>query len=513
MYKVFIVDDEPFIIEGLYDAVDWSAFGLEMVGSAENGVQALDRLRETPVDILLTDISMPQMNGLELIREARRFRPALKAIVLSGYNEFDFLKEGMKLGIENYLLKPVHFGELQGTLTATVEKLDREEAEREWGGDEIGILRDNVMLRWLAGRIAPPELAERAALLRIDLSKPFVAVAVVRAEGGTEPAYATAERLLRDEASVILFRDLEDNAVLAFPLEKAESGKREAREKLERLARRWEDEAERKTGAGRPRIAVGAAVRMDEARVSYDGALKAQPLFLVQPDRSLLDYERLPPAHAAAEPEEAWLDWDAYAKRLAAKDGGGLRAQLEEDFARLRDSGAGASAQAKGDAVELIVRMKMEADKLGRTDKPDVYKAALDRALRADTLEEIEEAAQEAASATIDSFGGEDMSPVVRQVLRHVQDHYADPLTLKTLAREFNIHPVYLGHLFHKQTGDSFTDYINKFRIDKAKELLRDSRLKVNEIARSVGYWETGYFYKQFKKYVGVPPSEYKGLL
>src|SRR4051794_8645973 len=124
MYKVFIADDEPFIIEGLYDIVDWSELGMEIVGQAENGLEAMEALKRIPADILITDISMPKMNGLDLIRATRSFQPDLKIIVLSGYDEFAYLKEGMALGIENYLLKPINLEEFKATLHTIAEKLN-----------------------------------------------------------------------------------------------------------------------------------------------------------------------------------------------------------------------------------------------------------------------------------------------------------------------------------------------------------------------------------------------------
>jgi two-component system response regulator YesN len=89
---------------------------------------------------------------------------------------------------------------------------------------------------------------------------------------------------------------------------------------------------------------------------------------------------------------------------------------------------------------------------------------------------------------------------------------YPEDMSLKSLGQQYNIHPVYLGQLFHKETNVSFTDYINKYRIERAKALLRETPMKVQDIAREVGYWETGYFYKQFKKYVGISPTDYKGF-
>jgi two-component system, response regulator YesN len=506
MYKVLIVDDEPFISEGLIDTVDWSAYGLEIVGSAEDGEEALERLRQVPVDLLITDISMPVMDGLELIRQARSIAPHLKVIILSGFNEFDFLKEGMRLGIENYLLKPILFEELEATLVGTVDKLNAGKPEHIFGKDEISILRDNVMTRWITGRIAPPELAERTALLGIDLTKPYAAVAIIRLSDDSEEDLEVVESLLESAGEFVRFRDAEGDHVIVFCMDNAEFGKGNAVKALVHLEKAWES---RNSAI---RIALGGALPMSEAGKSYEQARKAQQFFLVVPDRHFVDYGQLPAASPAFPTD--LLDWDAYSKPIMAKGKAELFGRIADDFAVIRVAeGSLNPARTKSAAVELIIRMKMEADKLNRAHSSMVYKDALDKVMGASTLEGVEEAVKEVSLLAIDSFSGEDMSPIIKQVLRYIQEHYAEALTLKSLGQQYHIHPNYLGQLFHKQTGDTFADYINKFRIDKAKELLLDSRLKVNEIAKQVGYWEIGYFYKQFKKYVGIVPGEYKGLL
>ncbi|TFE25569.1 response regulator transcription factor [Cohnella luojiensis] len=504
MYKVLLVDDEPFISEGLSDAVDWSAFGLEIVGSAEDGEEALERLRQVPADILITDISMPVMDGLELIRQARSFLPHLKVIILSGFNEFGYLKEGMRLGIENYLLKPIRFEELEATLVGTVDKLNAGKPERVFGKDEIGILRDNVMTRWISGRIAPPELAERTALLGIDLTKPYAAIAIIRLSDDSGEAYEAAERLLERAGEFLRFHDADGSMVIVFCMDDAEHGKGIAVKALGNLAKAWESRN------SRIRIALGSVQPMAETGKSYEQARKAQQYFLVMPDLHFVDYGQLPSASPSF-PKDL-LDWETYAKSIMAKDKAELLGRIGSDFAAIRAAEGMNPARTKSAAVELIIRMKMEADKLNRADSTEAYKDALDKAMAAATLEGVEDAVKEVSLYAIDSFSGEDMSPVIKQVLRYIQEHYAEALTLKTLGQQYHIHPNYLGQLFHKQTGDTFADYINKFRIDKAKALLIDSRLKVNEIAKQVGYWEIGYFYKQFKKHVGIVPSEYKGL-
>ena len=105
MYRVMLVDDEPFILDGMKKLIDWDEMGLEIVAEAYDGIQALDILEKTRIDILLTDIKMPNLNGLELIKKIKHLYTNIKTIILSGYDDFEFVKERRLLGIENYLLK------------------------------------------------------------------------------------------------------------------------------------------------------------------------------------------------------------------------------------------------------------------------------------------------------------------------------------------------------------------------------------------------------------------------
>ncbi|MNJ40257.1 HTH-type transcriptional activator Btr [compost metagenome] len=163
--------------------------------------------------------------------------------------------------------------------------------------------------------------------------------------------------------------------------------------------------------------------------------------------------------------------------------------------------------------MEWLIRFKMLLQKITHTEEPELYKGGLSQIRRTSTVAGLIEMIKEAAAMTVGLLDRDVKSPVVQQVLNYIHDSYNQDLSLKVLGSMYNIHPVYLGQLFHKEVDETFTEYINRYRIEKAKELLRTTNLKVQEIARNVGYWETGYFYKQFKKYVGISPTEFKGLI
>jgi two-component system response regulator YesN len=506
MYRVFVVDDEPFIIEGLYDIIDWSAYGLEIVGSAENGQDALEALKESAADILLTDISMPIMDGLTLIREARQFRPDLKVIILSGYNEFDYIKSGLKLGVENYLLKPINIDELQETLANTIDKLNMTRPDRLFSDYDIRILRDNILYRWLTGRIAPNELSERTDMLDIRLDAPYLVTAILRTENQFEPSYEAAQRLAVQDPSMLPFVDIDGDLVIVFMLDDPAAGKEKAISILDNMQKRL--------APSKMRISLGSVEEMGEgAPRSYAHAKKAQEYFLLMDEPAILDYGLLTEKNGIVNISAQPLDWSSYSKLIKAKDLESLHAAIDVDFELYQALEGVTPAYIQSMAIELMIRFKMELKEIKQADQPELYKAGFVQIMQAETIEGLVSVVKEAATLTVDSLMRDVKSPIIQQLLNYVHENYAQALSLKSLSQQYNIHPVYLGHLFQKETSETFTEYINKYRIGKAKEMLKETQLKVQEIAMQVGYWETGYFYKQFKKYVGISPTDYKGLL
>jgi two-component system response regulator YesN len=507
MYKVFIVDDEPFIIEGLYNIIDWDGLGMEIVGHAESGLEALEALKVIPVDILVTDISMPKMNGLELIRAVRGFQPDLKVIVLSGYDEFGYLKEGMKLGIENYLLKPINLEEFKATLITIVEKLNNSRTTffNNLNEHSMMILKDNVMHRWMRDQINPKEFQERANLLGIVVNKRFVLVSLLRTKHSNNDVFQSILNLFKSSEGIIPFRDMDGDIVLLYNFDDQELGINEVN--------KLNDEVMSSLSSFQPlHLSVGSVEDTEtEAPRSYSNAKWAQEYFMIYSEQSIIQYNDLKDHQMNAE-RSLPMNWNEYAKLIMNRDKEGLFTHIEADFGSLLLLEGISPSLIQDVAMEWIIRFKMQLEEIRHVDESELFKNNFEKVRSTLSLEELIDIMKETAEITVDSLVRDVKSPVVQQVLDYIKVAYNKDMSLKTLGAEYNIHPVYLGQLFHKEVNQSYTDYINWYRIEKAKELLKLSSMKVHEIARSVGYWETGYFYKQFKKYVGVSPIEFKGL-
>ena len=148
MYTAMVVDDEPLILKGFEKVIPWEEFGIEITDKAESGEQALELLRKKENDILITDIRMQGMSGLELLRTLRELGMHIKTIILSGYDDFQYVKEASQYGIENYLLKPIEESELEKTLRHLTQKLDNERRQQASVQESYQLLRNNILSRY-----------------------------------------------------------------------------------------------------------------------------------------------------------------------------------------------------------------------------------------------------------------------------------------------------------------------------------------------------------------------------
>lgn len=169
MYKLLIVDDEARIRSGLRSLIEWEIYGIEIAGEAEDGMKAYLSVKSLEPDIVLVDISMPNMNGLEMIELCSHLDKPPKFIILSGYDHFEYVQKAIQLGAVNYLLKPVNQDELVHTVISCIELLDSQAAHQEQFRESLQLLRNDILMRALHGRIDSRELREKAHVVEINL--------------------------------------------------------------------------------------------------------------------------------------------------------------------------------------------------------------------------------------------------------------------------------------------------------------------------------------------------------
>ena len=523
MLKVFLVDDEPYILNGLISIIDWSEYGLEIAGQARSGDDTLKCLESCGgADILVTDIAMPEMNGLQLIRRVKELYPETRYVVLSGYNDFEYVKEGIKLGIENYLLKPVNVSEFISTIENIIAKFKKPTLHNAFIEKDLEILNNNILYRWVSNNIDFVDLKERAEILQINLEYSSYLVSAVRVlfnEDANPPldrkqqlqaisrVYEQLKKLLSPNFNSTCFCDFDNDIIIIFGDDAYELDKSHLyRALLEACAKLQEiPEASLLITAG------DIQHNYKNVHNSYVAAKKFLEYQLINAEDKIIDFEYVQ-EFTSASSTAIEIDYEAFSLLLAKEKRNETCDFIDKAFKKLTDSKNINPSDVINYSVEMILHINRTVNEFEKTGKSGVgdYKNILSAVLKLQTVEQLLKYVKNIADSAIDSFnsGNRKQSPIIRQILNYTNEHYNENLCLKSLGAIFNINPAYLGQLFQKETDELYTDYLNKLKMKKARQMLLDTNLKIADISREVGFCNANYFCTQFKKYIGVSPSE-----
>jgi two-component system response regulator YesN len=517
MTTLLAVDDEPNVLEDLQSILPWTDLGINRFLTAKSGQSALRLFESEQIDILLTDVRMPGMDGLELIRRTRNSWPNVRAVVLSAHDEFPYVREALKLGVENYILKPVSPVELQETILSIQKDVNSPHATDTQQLVAMEAFRHNVLQRWVAGTIEQLELAERADLLGIDLEAERFALITAtddirrsyedRAHRAATFMFAIRDRLgSRDSTPFRAEVFLDSETRLACLVHS--SGSDLSEEELCRFAR-LSLEDERVDASWH--MSIGTTVTMpSDVRRSYETALLLSNTRFVWNDRQVVCPAMVPSLGENMLPQdEAALVRFRHASQSLHSEGCAdvLAQQLErlrlfaptEQFAHLLPfllSLLQQMAASYDSADEELRRMIDEASQLAVYSSFSEFKTNVDQYTR--------------SAIRLMSRRRDTMPKLVRRIIELLSHSFSEDLSLKTIAAQLNVNPSYLGQLLHTHTGELFHDYLTKVRMREARALLIGSDLKVSEIASRCGFSQQSYFNRVFKQSHGMTPVEYR---
>ncbi|SDN08145.1 two component transcriptional regulator, AraC family [Fictibacillus solisalsi] len=501
MYKVLLVDDEPLITMGLQALLDWEDYGFEVVSTAESGEEAIDFLKENPIDLLITDILMGEMTGLTLIEEVKKIHPKIMSIVLTGYQEFEFIKQGLLLGIENYLVKPVDEKELITTVQNAAKKLNAMTDGTQTQAPST--LKDNTLWRFLNGEIDKNDCLERLCFYNIKFDQPLFNVSILNFENfqNTQIGKDIVE-YIEGHYPAVCFNSPNQELLVIFG-GKTKNDLFEYNQTLADYLNGGE------SNAGLFYISMGKPVAaVDQFEESFMAARELS-LFQLYSRPNVLIFERFV-VDKQEELKKQYERKENIVKKLLKGDKDSLEVinLFFEDL--MKHSKYIAPQVARRYTFDFItyIHYSLQPDDLS------YYTAYVERMAYSHDINQLKEILKEYCRELLLSIHQQanKRSPIVQNVLDYIHAHYNQGISLKTLGQQFHVNVIYLGQLFQKELGVVFSEYLNRYRLEKAKELLKTTHYRAGEIGKKVGYSDTTYFYKQFKKTVGTTPNEWRKI-
>lgn len=516
MYRLLIVDDEAGHRKGMVGLLcllkpDYLVF------EAENGKRALQMMEVMAFDLVLTDIRMPGMDGLTFLSQARSRQPQVRFAILSAYGTFEYAKQGISLGADDYLLKPVDVEELRACLDRMEERLHEERVmEREQAEMQQSLISmqsnyiEQQMYRFVAGEL--PE-KEAEGIRQIFGREASGAVLYFQAEGGwrKEQARSDARFFLREElkacGSVVLFPPVTDGDALAGILACG-------RDRLGALAEavlRAVEAVEEKTGE---RLIAGMCCLADAffERLSdlYQCARGACLRHFFEPGKRLLCAE----ADRPFDPYQAvHLDvpLGSIAERIRQGDAQGAYRLFEASLNRLARNESLYPNKVKEVVVYALMFIIGEDDVRLRTEDKDRVIQRIDaEILECRSFPELLGGLRASLEALCGVLSEDARCGVPDEALRYVQAHFCEDVTLAGVARHFHYNPSYFSIQFKQSAGVPFSDYVCELRMQRAAELLKTTNLYAAKIGAQVGYPNAAYFTKAFKRRFGLSPDQYR---
>lgn len=532
MLKVFLVEDEFIIREGIKNNIDWQIHGYEFCGEASDGELAFPLIQKLKPDILITDIKMPFMDGLALSRLVKKELPETEIIFLSGYEEFDYAKEAIQIGVARYLLKPINGDALLAEVDIVAEDILKKQREKEIREKyqkemEENSLKEqkNLFQHLVTGDCSVEEFLLTSEKLGLTITAPWYSIVLLKIESikhdyeeysGSIVAVDQKITELADPEHVLIFdRALEGKAFLI---------KADTKEEVVNYQNAYLDNI-RKVLAEYSQLryfgGIGTPVnRLREIPASFENASHAfAHRYLVEEscilDSVLLENEGITEPDdfkiSAVNPQQ--IDRAKMQEFLRTGDLDEVVYFVDEFFGKL-DGGAMQSRifrqyitmDAYFSIADFLKGLGLSKDEIETPDQDSSIlqneKNAMNYIVR--IMEKALILREKKASSRYED--------VVSEVLRYIENNYADEeLSLNMLASHVNFSPNHLSMIFSQQTGQTLIKYLTDFRMNKVKELLRCSGKKSSVISVEVGYKDPHYFSYLFKKTQGMTPTQYRG--
>lgn len=534
--KVFLVEDEMVIRRGIKNSIDWEKEGYIFCGEASDGELAYPMIIKEKPDILITDIRMPFMDGLELCKLVKKELPNIKILILSGYDEFDYAKEAIRLGVTEYLLKPISSGKLLEALNGVSESIRREKEDKDLVRKYMEEMRENTehekqkfFEQMIAGNLSMADALETGKKYEMNLSAGMYNLLLFRFTLGEEnrksgellgeAEYAIEKLTERLEYVFEFQRGVEGWAFLLMADNEEQMSERvkELSKDLEEIMKNYSTIAYF-GGIGQP------VARLRELEESFREAERALAAGFTMELNRIISVEDIRMAQNVDTLDDIEItsfgEIEKTRTMLEKFLNNGAEDEIDEFvdvyINELPEENLKSVLMRQYIIMDAYIVMMSFCEKIeGIEGEMQAQSEELKNSMKTiQTLEEIKNYIRMLLKKIIgvrDTISGRRYSDIIEIAKDQIRKTYmSDEISLNTIAAEVGMSPSYFSSIFSKEMGKTFVEYLTEIRMDRAKELLMCSSMKTSEIGYEVGYKDPHYFSYIFKKTQNCTPKEFR---
>lgn len=533
--KIVLADDEDKVCQLIYKLVDWEKLDMEVVAIVHNGIEALEAIEKFKPNIVITDIRMPGYDGLEMISRAKEISEDIDFIIISGYRHFEYAQNAIKYGVKDYLLKPIKKTEILETLSRMrnaylerTEKLSSEEQYRISIKNNLDRLRNAFFRDILFRKTTSKEEIKIETInekYHYKFKNGFFQVVLIKTDG-IDLSFQSNAEYFQDKAIQCIHKKLDEycneleivfeNNLCFIIINGSEDNKKPVRRALKALL---DELILQKDIIENLRITIGLGVPKNEIAGIFT-SLKTAIWAIEQ--RVILGVNRVVEGVEISSNEMAESNiFIEFNKRFAE----GLERldeyQLREAFSYLKTELKNKESLTGHEVIQMAkeaVNMYLFTMRQNRFMISNVNDFFEKFSLELDNYSSMDEIFSFVSQTIIKSFRQvidekkqEDNKPI-REAKQFIKKHFKEPISLEIVSDYVGFNATYFSSLFKKETDSTFSEYLTGVRMEKAKELLKETNLSVANICEEVGYNDTKHFSKGFAKYTNLKPNEYRKI-
>lgn len=533
-YRVLLADDEEEIREGILCRVDWNALGFEVVALAENGMDALEMLEKETPDVIMTDIRMPFLDGLELIEKVMEICPTIKIILFSGFDDFEYAQKAIRLSVEAYMLKPMATAQIEENLMNLKKKMDAEREERQNVEElklnylkSLPVMKEQFLIGWVEGRIQEEDILRKAKQYQIELQKTWRTVVLLKlskslaknsdredASGASGELQLIAIKKTADSFLgrfhhihsfiyldyIVVITELAWDSQITMLINEANEVCKAGKNFTGRIVT---------AGIG------GIYKNPDAVRVSYREAYNAleYSTLLAKEGAYTIYIKDIDPDHTIKlipnQGNEQML-----LRAIKLEDRNGIEEKIDMFFSELEGSCL-PFYQYQIHILKILASV-LEIASTYQLNSSELFMEEMDISdvLKMHSLEEIKKWMTHICYHISENIQQEQMDSrkhIVKKAKDLVEGFYSDDtLSAEKICKELHVSTAYFSTVFKKEEKMNFISYLTEVRLKHAVRLLETTSDKTYLIAAKVGYAEPNYFSYVFKKKYGVPPTKFR---